>query len=382
MESPPTAEKRELLGLPLDELQALVAELGEKPFRARQLYEWIHKKQVSDFASMSDLSAPFREKLEARCRVGSLATHRKQVSERDGTSKFLFRCDDGELIESVFLPHEGRNTACISTQVGCAMACAFCATGDSGFSRNLRASEIIGQVNAIERETGQELQNLVFMGMGEPLHNWDNVRETLETLFNPAGRHWGPRRVTISTCGVVSGIDALTESKLKARLAISLHSAFDETRSKIMPINRRYPLKELMRACRDYQNATEQQLTFEYTLFDKLNDSQEEAKAVARLLRGIDAKVNLIPYNPVSGLPFQVPDFKAVLAFQAVLKHAGIITMIRTEKGGDIDAACGQLRRRDAAETEGVPATADAAGARAAAPSSTATGISPRGAGA
>jgi len=236
------------------------------------------------------------------------------------------------------------------------MGCTFCATGDSGFSRNLAPSEIIGQINAIEDETGEELQNLVFMGMGEPLHNWESVKETLETLFSSAGRHWGPRRVTISTCGVVSGIDALTQSKLKARLAISLHSAFDETRSKIMPVNRRYPLKELMRACRDYQKATDQQLTFEYTLFAGLNDSEAEARAVSKLLRGLDAKINLIPYNPVAGLPFAVPDFQAVLAFQNVLKQAGIITMVRTEKGGDIDAACGQLRRRDASEQAGANA--------------------------
>jgi len=352
-------EKRELLGLSLEHIQGVLAEFGEKPFRARQLYEWIYKKGVSDFSAMSNLSAPLRDKLSASCQVGRLGTHRKQVSERDGTSKFLFQCHDGELIEAVFLPHDGRNTACISTQVGCAMACAFCATGDSGFSRNLAPAEIIGQVDAIERETGQPLHNLVFMGMGEPLHNWEAVKETLQALFSPAGRHWGPRRVTISTCGVVSGIDALTESKLKARLAISLHSAFDETRSKIMPVNKRYPLKELMRACKDYQKATDQQLTFEYTLFAGLNDSEAEAKAVAKLLRGLDAKVNLIPYNPVAGLPFQVPEFKAVIAFQEVLKHAGIITMIRTEKGGDIDAACGQLRRRDAAESApGAPAEA------------------------
>lgn len=350
MQAIETTPKTELLGLSLAQMHELFTRLGEKPFRAKQLFEWVHKKNVTDFTVMSNLPAALRDKLAVTCSIQDMPAHRKQVSQRDGTSKFLFKCRDNELVESVFLPHEGRNTACISTQVGCAMACAFCATGDSGFSRNLSADEILGQVNAIERETGQELQNLVFMGMGEPLHNWAPVKETLETLFNSAGRHWGPRRVTISTCGVVSGIDALTQSGLKARLAISLHSAFDETRSKIMPINRRYPLKELMRACRDYQNSTGQQLTFEYTLFAGLNDSEAEAKAVVKLLRGLDAKVNLIPYNPVAGLPFSVPAFDTVLHFQKVLKHAGIVTMVRTEKGGDIDAACGQLRRRDASE--------------------------------
>jgi 23S rRNA (adenine2503-C2)-methyltransferase len=321
--------------------------MGEKSFRAKQIFEWLYKKGVADFSGMSNLSASLRQKLEEHFETLSLGIHRKQVSGRDGTIKFLFRCADGELIESVFLPHEGRNTACLSTQVGCAMACAFCATGDSGFSRNLSPSEIVGQVLAIERESGQALQNLVLMGMGEPLHNWEAVHEALSILMSPAGRHWGPRRLTISTCGVVSGMDKLTESGLKARLAISLHSGNDETRARIMPINRRYPLKELMRAARDYQKKTELQLTFEYTLFAGLNDSEKDAKEVAKLIRGLDAKINLIPYNPVQGLDFKVPEFPKVVAFQNVLKHAGFVTMIRTEKGGDIDAACGQLRRRE-----------------------------------
>jgi 23S rRNA (adenine2503-C2)-methyltransferase len=348
----PTAEisqKQELLGASLPRLQSLFERLGEKPFRARQVFEWIHKKNVTDFGEMSNLSQELREKLARDFRIGKLSPYRKQVSGRDGTTKFLLECEDQELVEAVFLPHEGRNTACISTQVGCAMGCRFCATGDSGFARNLSPAEIIGQVAAIERECG-EVHNLVFMGMGEPLHNWDAVKETLETLFDPAGRQWGPRKTTISTCGVVPGIDQLTASKLKARLAISLHSASDEVRSSIMPINRRYPLKELMRAVKDYQKATDLQLTFEYTLFDGVNNSEADARAVVKLLRGLDCKVNLIPYNPVAGLPFKVPDFPSVVRFQEVLKHAGIVTIIRTEKGGDIDAACGQLRRRDTQE--------------------------------
>jgi 23S rRNA (adenine2503-C2)-methyltransferase len=227
------------------------------------------------------------------------------------------------------------------------MGCTFCATGESGFGRNLSPGEIVAQVLGMEADQGQEIHNLVLMGMGEPLHNWDSVREAMSALLDPAGRNWGPRKITLSTCGVVSGIDKLTASGLKLRLAISLHAPDDRTRSAIMPINQRYPLKELLRSLHDYQKATGLQLTFEYTLFKGLNDSLDTAHDVATLLKGLDAKINLIPYNPVAGLAFKAPDFDAVVAFQTVLKERGLIAMVRTEKGGDIDAACGQLRRRE-----------------------------------
>lgn len=344
--SPPP--KKDLFGLSQDSLAAEFARLGEKPFRAVQVMEWLYKRKLKDFSRMSNLSKGLRERLEAGYTASSLTQHRVQRSRRDGTAKYLFRCADGQLVESVFLPHEGRNTACLSTQVGCAMACAFCATGDSGFGRNLTPGEVIGQIEGMEADQGAEIHNLVLMGMGEPLHNWDNVREALETLLAPAGRNWGPRKITVSTCGVVPGIEALTASGLKVRLAVSLHAADDATRARLMPINRRYPLKELLRSLRAYQAATGLQITFEYTVFRGVNDSPEQAEAVARLLRGMDAKVNLIPYNPVAGLPFTAPDFGAVVAFQEVLRGRGLIAMVRTEKGGDIDAACGQLRRREA----------------------------------
>ena len=342
-----TGTKFDVLGLSHETMINQLASMGEKPFRARQIMEWVYKKQTYDFAQMSNLAKVLRDKLVQEFTVGSLAMHRVQRSQRDGTAKYLFRCDDGQLVESVFLPHEGRNTACLSTQVGCAMGCKFCATGESGFARNLTPGEIVAQVFGMEADQGQEIHNLVLMGMGEPLHNWDNVREAMSALLDPAGRNWGPRKITLSTCGVVSGIDKLTASGLKLRLAVSLHSADDQIRSQIMPVNQRYPLKELFRSLRDYQKATELQLTFEYTLFKGLNDSRDQAHAVASLLKGLDAKINLIPYNPVSGLDFQAPEFERVVGFQEVLKERGLITMVRTEKGGDIDAACGQLRRRE-----------------------------------
>jgi 23S rRNA (adenine2503-C2)-methyltransferase len=322
--------------------------LGEKPFRAKQIFEWVYKHRIEDFSRMNNISRVFRDRLVADYGLTILSPHRVQRSQRDGTAKYLFRCQDGQLVESVFLPHEGRNTACLSTQVGCAMACAFCATGDSGFGRNLTPGEIVAQIHGMEADQGAEIHNLVLMGMGEPLHNWENVREAMSALLDPAGRNWGPRKITLSTCGVVPGIDALRESGLKLRLAVSLHSAEDRLREGIMPINRRYPLKELMRAVRDYHAATQLQVTFEYTLFKGLNDSPDQAHLVADLLKGVESKVNLIPYNPVQGLPFQAPGFDVVIAFQEVLKSRGLIAMVRTEKGGDIDAACGQLRRREA----------------------------------
>jgi 23S rRNA (adenine2503-C2)-methyltransferase len=341
------ALKKDLLGLSKDTLSAEFATLGEKPFRAKQVMEWVYKKNTRDFTKMSTLAKPLRDRLAADYTISSLSAHKVQRSQRDGTAKYLFKCADGELVESVFLPHEGRNTACLSTQVGCAMGCKFCATGESGFARNLTPGEIVAQVQGMEADQGQEIHNLVLMGMGEPLHNWDAVHEAMSALLDPAGRNWGPRKITLSTCGVVSGIDKLTASGLKLRLAISLHSPHDKVRSQIMPINQRYPLKELMRSLRDYQKATGLQLTFEYTLFKGLNDSLDTAHDVASLLKGLAAKINLIPYNPVAGLPFKAPDFDAVVAFQTVLKERGLITMVRTEKGGDIDAACGQLRRRE-----------------------------------
>jgi 23S rRNA (adenine2503-C2)-methyltransferase len=346
--SPTLAAKKDLLGLSKTSLSAEMERLGEKPFRARQIFEWVYKHGAMDFTGMNNLGKALRERLCAEYTLSNLAAYKVQRSQRDGTAKYLFQCQDGQLVESVFLPHEGRNTACLSTQVGCAMGCTFCATGESGFARNLSPGEIVAQVRGMEADQGAEIHNLVLMGMGEPLHNWENVREAMSALLDPSGRQWGPRHITLSTCGIASGIDALRESGLKLRLAISLHAPEDALRASIMPINKRYPLKELMRSVRDYQAATQLQVTFEYTLFKGLNDSPDQAHAVASLLKGIESKVNLIPYNSVQGLAFEAPAFDTVVAFQEVLKKRGIIAMVRTEKGGDIDAACGQLRRRAA----------------------------------
>jgi 23S rRNA (adenine2503-C2)-methyltransferase len=340
----------ELLGLSPQSLARVVSSLGDKPYRSRQLAGWIYKERVWDFAAMSNLSKPLRAALAEQCSISKLSLARKQVSQRDGTAKLLFTCGDGETVEAVYLPHEGRATACISTQVGCAMGCKFCATGASGFSRDLTPAEILGQVLGIEDELKVTLDNLVYMGMGEPLANWEAVAESIAILTAPEGRAWGKRHITLSTCGLVPGIEALAASGLGARLAVSLHAPNDAIRAQIMPVNRRWGLAELMRACRAYQQATGLQLTFEYALFEGINDSDDNARELARLLKGLECKVNLIPYNPVPGLPYRMPDFKRVYAFQTLLKQAGLTAMLRTEKGGDIDAACGQLRRRAAGE--------------------------------
>jgi 23S rRNA (adenine2503-C2)-methyltransferase len=345
--------KTELLGLSLEKLGTILESLGEKGYRARQLAEWIYKKKVGDFGLMHNLSKALREKLAASCQVGRLEVASRMESKRDGTTKYLFRCADGELVESVWLPHEGRHTACLSTQVGCAMGCRFCATGESGFSRHLSPAEIVGQVLAIEEDQGRALDNLVYMGMGEPMANWEAVAESTSILTSPAGRNWSGRKITLSTCGVVPGIAKLAESGLGARLAVSLHAAEDGQRDGLMPINRKYPLEKLMEACRSFQKSTGQQITFEVTLFDGVNDRDEDARRMASLVQGLECKVNLIPYNPVEGLPYRAPAFSRVLAFQAILKQQGVMAILRTEKGGDIDAACGQLRRRNTAQGEG-----------------------------
>jgi 23S rRNA (adenine2503-C2)-methyltransferase len=335
----------ELLGLSPEHLGQVLMQLGEKPYRAKQLAEWIYKKKMWDFAQMSNLSKALRAGLQAHCQISALKLHERQVSKRDGTAKYLFQCADGELIESVFLPHEGRSTACISTQVGCAMGCRFCATGLGGLSRNLSPAEIIGQVLGMEADQNCELDNLVYMGMGEPFSNWDHVEDSITILLAPEGRAWGKRKITLSTCGVVSGIEKLAASGLGARLAISLHAPNDAIRDQIMPVNKRWNLETLMKSCRAYQRLTGLQLTFEYTLFKGINDHDPDAHALAALLKGVECKINLIPYNLVEGLDFQPPDFERVYAFQTLLKQHGLTAMLRTEKGGDIDAACGQLRR-------------------------------------
>jgi 23S rRNA (adenine2503-C2)-methyltransferase len=339
--------------LTLTELTEQLRTWGEPAFRAKQVTEWIYAKRVKSFAEMTNLPAALRERLASEYLFGGLQFVRVLGSE-DTTRKYLFRLEDGALIESVLIPASpalygeasDRRTVCVSTQVGCAYGCKFCASGLDGWSRNLQAGEIVDQILQIEELSGESVSNLVFMGMGEPLANFTNVMRAIEILNAPWGVGIGARRITLSTSGLAPQIRQLADQPLQVRLAVSLHGATDEVRQQIMPVNRKYPLAELLDACEYYASRKKQRITFEYILIKDVNDRPEDAAALARVARRIGAKVNCIPYNSVEGLEWQRPAEDRQDAFMAILDQAGIPATLRREKGHDIAAACGQLRRQ------------------------------------
>lgn len=338
------------MGLPLTgmteaEIGELLTGWGESRYRARQVWEWIHRHLASDFGEMTNLPLRLRGRLAGEAVVDSLALVERQAAS-DGTVKYLFRLQDGETIESVWIPAEDRGTVCVSTQVGCGMGCRFCATALSGLRRNLKAAEIVDQVRLVSRDIGRRVTNVVFMGMGEPLANYEETRRSLLLLHAPAGLNIGWRHLTVSTSGLVPAIRSLAEERLPLTLAVSLHAADNKTRTRLMPINRRYPLEELMPACREWVVKTGRRLTFEYVLIGGINDSLRDARRLSRLLAGMLAHVNLIPLNPVSGIGWQAPPSARQEAFARVLQELGIPVTLRQERGAEIDAACGQLRRR------------------------------------
>jgi len=324
------------------EMEDLAVELGASRYRGRQLATWIYRKGVVDLDAMSDLPKDFRAALATRVGVG-LPEIERETPSQDQSRKLVFRLADGALVSSVLMPDEGRVTLCLSTQVGCGYACAFCLTGTMGLVRNLTAAEMVGQVlraNAVEHAT-----HLVFMGMGEPLANFAEVVKTLKILTDAKlGFGYSPRRITVSTVGLVGGIDKLARENLKVNLAISLHAASDEVRSRLMPVNRAFDLETLMAAVRRYPLAPRQRVFFEYVLLEGVNDSADDAQRLARLLRNVRAKVNLIPFNDWPGSQFRRPPLARILAFQSILLEAGITTTVRWSKGEDIGAACGQLK--------------------------------------
>jgi 23S rRNA (adenine2503-C2)-methyltransferase len=325
------------------ELESFLAGLGKERFRAGQLLRWIYPRGVTDFQRMTDLAKEFREELTRRAVVSTFAAEAEEVSA-DGTRKFLFRLADGESVETVLIPmEEGRATLCISTQVGCAMQCSFCLTGTFGLTRNLSAAEIVNQVCAVRERS--PVDNLVLMGMGEPLHNLDNVVRTLEILYSEPGFNYSPRKVTLSTSGLVPEMLELGR-RIRVNLAVSLNATTDAVRNELMPINRRYPLSALMRACRDYPLAPRQRITFEYILIRGVNDTLADAKRLVTLLHGVKAKVNLIPFNEHAGSGFRSPDEAAIEQFQRHLLNRNIVAIRRASKGQDISAACGQLKGR------------------------------------
>lgn len=341
-------------------LAAWLKEAGEPAFRAGQILEWVWKKQVTSYEAMTNLPAALRAKLAESFRISGLQ-HSQTQGAADTTRKFLFRLHDGRYVESVLIPANpalygetsDRRTLCVSSQVGCAYGCKFCASGLAGFTRNLDAGEIAGQVLAAEQLSGERVDSLVFMGMGEPLANLDNLFVAISLITGEKSLHLGARHLTISTSGLVPQIRQLADHPQQIRLAISLHGATDDVRQQIMPINRKYPVAELFDAL-DYWNAKKKQkLTLEYILIQDVNDSLEQAAILARHARRLGAKVNLIPYNTVEGLVWKRPPNNHCRAFQQVLQNAGVTANLRLEKGGDIDAACGQLRLKQETE-EGI----------------------------
>ena len=333
------------------EWEERLAAMGEPGFRAGQILEWLYKRRVTKWEDMTNLPAPLREKLSSSLPITPIEIVRESGSG-DTTKKFLFRLEDGQLIETVLIPASpalygeasDRRTACISSQVGCAYGCKFCASGLDGWKRNLSAGEIVAQFLRVEALCGEKINNIVFMGMGEPMANYDNLLRAVGILNAPWGIGLGARHMTISTSGLVPGIRSLAAQPLQVRLAISLHGATDEVRNKIMPVNRKYPLEELLSACGDYARLKKQKLTFEFILIKDVNDSPEQARLLAAHARKLGAKINLIPYNTVEGLDWQRPDEERQKEFLAIVRRGGADATLRREKGHDIAAACGQLR--------------------------------------
>ncbi len=344
--------KTNLKHLSKNELSLFMERLGQKTYRTNQLTHWIYRKHATSFDDMTDFSKAFREELNEKAFISNSKLVQKLIS-KDGTEKFLFELEDGESIESVLIPNgrgKGKCTLCISSQVGCAVGCKFCVTGSLGLKRNMKAYEIVDQVMAVQRHAaqsdedgGREVSNLVLMGMGEPFNNFTEVSIALRKLIELMGI--SRRKITLSTSGIVPGIQNLAETGPPVNLAISLNATTDKVRSSIMPINRKYPLKELIRACRDFPLSPNRSITFEYVLLGKLNDTKDDAVRLVRLLKGIKSKVNLIPFNPSCETgELRQPSDKRIAEFQDILRKAGMTAMIRKSMGSDISAACGQLK--------------------------------------
>ena len=356
--------RRELVGLSREELVAELAALGEKPFRAKQLWHWIYHQGETDFGRMSSIARPLRQRLAERFVISRPEPATVQTS-RDETRKFLFRFRDGQQVETVYIPDaaEDRGAVCISTQVGCTLSCRFCHTGTQKLVRNLGAAEIVGQFMAARDSYGEWpspkddkprlLSTIVVMGMGEPLYNYENTAKALRIIMDGEGIGLSRRRITLSTSGVVPMMDRCGE-ELGVNLAVSLHAVTDELRNEIVPLNRKYPIAELLAACRRYPGASNaRRITFEYVMLRGVNDSEAEARELVRLLKGLPAKVNLIPFNPWPGSPYQTSTYEQTARFAAILNEAGYSSPIRRPRGRDILAACGQLKTESERQARG-----------------------------
>ena len=333
----------EIRSVRLEELTAALKELGEPAFRGKQVFTWLHRG-VRSFDEMSDISKALREKLAGKYRLGGPAVARKQVSQEDGTVKYLWKLYDGNCIETVLMRYHHGNTVCVSTQVGCRMGCAFCASTLGGKVRDLTPGEILEQVIFTQMDSGVPVSNIVLMGIGEPMDNLDNVLKFLELVNHPLGLNIGMRHISLSTCGVVPGIRRLAELELQLTLSVSLHAPDSETRSKIMPVNRAYDVDKLFAACHDYFRKTGRRISFEYAMIDGVNDADWQADLIVKKLRGMPGHVNLIPLNDVAESPLKPS--RRTRKFQQRLEDQGVTATVRRSLGGDIDASCGQLRRK------------------------------------
>ncbi|MBM6852691.1 23S rRNA (adenine(2503)-C(2))-methyltransferase RlmN [Mediterraneibacter glycyrrhizinilyticus] len=342
--------KKDIRSMTFDELKKEMQEMEEKPFRAKQIYEWLHVKLSDSFDEMTNLSKTLRERLEEGYEILPVEMEERQVSKLDGTNKFLFRLFDGNMVESVLMKYKHGNSVCISSQAGCRMGCAFCASTIGGLQRNLTASEMLGQVYQIQKITGERVSNVVVMGTGEPLDNYDNFLRFVRLLTDENGLNISQRNVTVSTCGIVPGIRKLAEEKLQITLALSLHGSTQEKRRKLMPVANKYELSEVLSACDEYFEKTGRRVTFEYSLVHGVNDTQEDIRELTEILRPRKCHLNLIPVNPVRERDFVRPSRENALNFKNKLEKSGINVTIRREMGSDIDGACGQLRRRYVAD--------------------------------
>jgi 23S rRNA (adenine2503-C2)-methyltransferase len=341
------SEKLSIHGLLPADLESFCLSVGQPKFRAKQIFDWLYAKRVSSFDEMKNLPGALREQLAEAFVFQSL--EKLETSGKKGeTQKLLSRLSDREMIETVIIPAPKRqkNTACVSSQVGCVYGCAFCASGQSGVIRNLTAGEIVGQIMTVTRELGQRPDNIVYMGIGEPFDNYDAVMKSIRILNHPDGLNIGARKITVSTCGVVPGIERFSEEGLQVELSVSLHAPDEQVRSEIMPVNETWPMEELLSACRTYTETTNRIITFEYTLIKDLNDSVEQAHQLVNLLKKFPCRVNLIPLSPVEEFSGERPEEKSMKMFFQTLEKAGINTTLRNSKGTRLKAACGQLRAR------------------------------------
>ena len=338
--------KKDIRSYSLKELKQEMELLGEKPFRAKQIYEWLHVKLVDTWDEMTNLSKSLKEKLEEQYEIPMVSMLERQISKIDGTNKFLFELQDGHVVESVLMKYKHGNSVCISSQVGCRMGCRFCASTIGGLERNLKTSEMLGQIYQIQKISGERVSNIVVMGTGEPMDNYDNFVRFVHMLTDEHGLNISQRNLTVSTCGIVPGIKKLAEEKFQITLALSLHGSNQEKRKTLMPIANKYDLSEVLEACDYYFEKTGRRITFEYSLVHGVNDLDGDAKELISILKPRNCHLNLIPVNPIKERSFEKPSKKSAEKFKNYLEKSGINVTIRREMGSDIDGACGQLRRR------------------------------------